>query len=93
MKNVFIFNFIYEDLSSEWTTHHTSELILGMGDLNGHVDRNIDGFQGLHGGFSIGKRNLEGRMLLALCDAKHLCIANTRLRKAGKKKDNLWLRG
>ena len=36
----------YEDLSREWITYHMSELIIGMGDLNGHVGRNIDGFQG-----------------------------------------------
>ena len=47
--------FFYEDLSGEWTTHHMSELIVGMGDLNGHVSRNIDGFQGVHGRFSIGE--------------------------------------
>ena len=47
--------FFYEDLSREWTTHHMSELIIGMGDFNGHVARNIDGFQGVHGGFSIGR--------------------------------------
>ena len=57
-----------------------------MGDLNGHVGRNIEGFQGVHGGFSIGERNQEGRMLLEFCYAKHLCIANTWLRKADKKK-------
>ena len=49
------------DLSRECLTHHTRELIIGMGDLNGHVGRIIDGF---HGGFGIGKRNQEGRMLL-----------------------------
>ena len=35
---------LYEDLSREWTTHHTSELIIGMGEINRHVGRNIDGF-------------------------------------------------
>ena len=57
-----------------------------MGDLNGHAGRNIDGFQGAHRGFSIGKRNQEGRMLLELSDVKHLCIANKWFRKADKKK-------
>ena len=76
----------YEDLSTEWTIHHMSELIIGMGDLNGHVGRNIDGFQGVHRGLSIGERNEEGRMLLELCDVKHLCIVNTWLRKADNKK-------
>ena len=39
--------FFYEDLSREWTTHHMSELIIRMGNFNGHVGRNIDGFQGV----------------------------------------------
>ena len=63
-----------------------SELIIGVGYLNGHVGRNIDGFQGIHGGLSIGEGNHEGRMLLEFSDAKHLCIANTWSRKADKKK-------
>ena len=58
----------YEDLSREWTTHHTSELIIVIGDFS----RNIDGFQAAHGRFIIGKRNQEGRMLLEFCDAKVL---------------------
>ena len=78
--------FFYEDLSAEWTTHHTSELIIGMRDFNGHVGRNIDGFQGVNGGFSIGERNQDGRMLLEFCDAKHLYIANAWFRKADNKK-------
>ena len=75
----------YEDLSREWSTHHMSEMIIGMGDHNGHVGSNIDGFQGAHGGISIGKRNQEGRMLLEFCDAKHLCIAKTWFGNVDKK--------
>ena len=66
--------------------HHTSELIIRMGDISEHIYKNINGFQGVHGGFSIGERNQEGCLLLEFCDAKHLCIANTWLRKADKKK-------
>ena len=54
-----------------------SELIIGMGYFNGHVDIN----------------ELEelalvkvGRMLLEFCDAKHLCMAKTWFIKADKKK-------
>ena len=47
------------DLSREWTTHHKSEVITGMGDFIGHVGINIDGFLWVHGGFSIGERNQE----------------------------------
>ena len=42
--------FFNEDLSREWTTHHTVELIIGMGDINGYVGRHIGGFPGVHGG-------------------------------------------
>ena len=66
--------------------HHTSELIIGMGDLSGRAGRNVDEFQGVHGGISNCEKNQEERMLLECCDAKHLCIANTWLRKADKKK-------
>ena len=72
-------------LSREWTTQHMSELIIRMGDLNEHVGINIDGFQEVHRGHSIVEGNHEGRMLLEFCDAKHICIANTWLRKADKK--------
>ena len=77
--------FFYEDVSREWTTPHLSELIIRMGDINGHVGRRIDGSQGAHRGFSIGKRNKKGRMLLEFCNAKHLFIANTWFTKADKK--------
>ena len=52
-KNKKIF---YEDLSKEWTIHHMSELIIGMGYFNRHVGRNIDGHQGVDGGFTTGKK-------------------------------------
>ena len=55
-----------------------SELIFGMGDVCGHVGRNIDGFMGVNEGLSVGGRNQEGRMLL--------CIANAWFGKADKKK-------
>ena len=42
-----------EYVSREWATHHMSELIIRMGDLNGHVGREIDGFQWVHREFNI----------------------------------------
>ena len=46
-----------------------SELIIGMGDVNEHFGGNIDGFQGIHRGSSIGEVNQVGRMLFEFCDA------------------------
>ena len=43
-----------------------------------------DGFEGVQGGFGIGKRNLEGRLLSEFCVEKNLCVGNSWF----KKKDN-----
>ena len=52
--------------------HLTNELILGMGDFNGHVGWNIDGFEEVHGRFSIGERNQEQKMLLEFRQTNHI---------------------
>ena len=36
-----------------------------------------EGFEGVHGTNSIGKRNAEGKRLLEFCDEKELCMAKT----------------
>ena len=55
-----------------------------MGDFNGHVGGQIDGFEGVHGGYGIGKRKVEGKRLLEFCDEKDLCVANTCFEKERK---------
>ena len=73
-------------MASEWDVQSLGELVLCMGDFNGHVGRRIDGFEGVHGGFGIGERNLEGKMLLEFCDEKEMCVANTWFMKDDKRK-------
>ena len=63
-----------------------NELVLGLGDFNGHVGKCAEGFESIHGGYGIGKINAEGRMLLDFCDHKELCVANTWIKKKDKKK-------
>ena len=48
------------------------DLIMCLGDFNGHVGRHIDGFHidgvdGVHEGYGVCQRSLEGRMLLEFC--------------------------
>ena len=62
------------------------ELVLGMGNFNGHVGKQIEGYEGVHGGNGIGERNVEGIMLLEFCDEKELCAANTLFKKGQKRK-------
>ena len=44
--------------------HSAGDLVMRMGNLNGHVGRHIDGFDGVHGGYGVDQRYLEGRILL-----------------------------
>ena len=76
----------YEEMVREWSMANANELVLGLGDFNGHVGKSAEGLEGTHGGYGIGKRNAEGRMLLDFCDQKELCIANTRYKKKDKRK-------
>ena len=69
----------YDDLGSEWDLHSMGELVLGMGDFNGHVGKRIEGYEGV-------ERDVEGKMLLEFCDEKELCVANTWFRKGEKRK-------
>ena len=44
-----------------------------MGDFNGHVGRHIDGIDGAHGGYCVGQRNLEGKMLPDFSGERFIC--------------------
>ena len=57
----------YEEMAREWSMANANEMVLGLGDFNGHVGKCAKGFEGIHGGYEIEKRNVEGRMLLHFC--------------------------
>ena len=54
--------------------HCAGGLVMCLGTFNGHIGRYFDG---VHGGFGVGQRNLGGRILLEFCLAKELCVPNT----------------
>ena len=62
----------------------TKELTLGIGDINGHVGKKVDGFEGIHGGNGIGEE-IWNILLLEFCNLKNLCVANARLFKKKRK--------
>ena len=76
----------YNGIASEWDLKNRGEVVLGLGDFNGRVGRWIDGFEGVHGGYEIGKKNVEGRRLLEFCKEKELCVANTLFEKKEQRK-------
>ena len=47
-------------LRSKWDLHSVGELVLCMGDFNGHVGKRIEGYEGVHGRNGIGEINVEG---------------------------------
>ena len=51
---------------------NANEVLIFLGGFNGHIGKEVDGFEGVHGGFGIGKRNLEVRLLLELYVEKDL---------------------
>ena len=53
-----------------------SEIIISLRDFNGHVGKYADGFEGVHDGNGIGKRNAEEKRLVNFCNEKELCVAN-----------------
>ena len=71
----------YDKQKCEWDMHSADDLGMCLGEFNGYVGRHIDGFYGAHGGYGVGQRNLEGRMLLEYCLEKELCVSNIWFRR------------
>ena len=47
----------YNELKDKWDMHSEGDLVISLGDLDGHIGRHIDRFIGVHGGYSIGQRD------------------------------------
>ena len=48
-----------------------------LGDMNGHVGRDMDGFEGVHSGNGFGDRNALGEAVLEFATCIDLVVANT----------------
>ena len=64
----------YDELKCEWDMYMAGYLVMCLGDFNGHIGRHIDVFDGCHGGYGEGQRNLEGGMLLVLSEQGIMCV-------------------
>ena len=78
--------YFYDEMGSEWDLGSSSEIIVSLGDFNGHVGKCAEGFEGVHRGNDVGKRNAEGKRLLEFCDERELCVASTWFKKTDKRK-------
>ena len=45
------------------------------------MGKDVEGFDGVHGGMGFGSRNVEGEMLLEFADVCNLAVANTWFKK------------
>ncbi|ESO02831.1 hypothetical protein HELRODRAFT_174255 [Helobdella robusta] len=68
----------YDDFSDEIGQAGLDEFVVLLGDLNGHVGADADGYEGVHGGWGYGIRNEEGRRVLELADAHSMVVGNKR---------------
>ena len=57
-------------------TKKTERIMLGE-DLNGHVGKESDGYEGVHGGEGYGMRNAEGERILEFCEAAGIIVWQT----------------
>ncbi|KAH1193601.1 Craniofacial development protein 2 [Glycine max] len=71
----------WEDLEGVLQDIPQGEKVFLGGDLNGHVGSVARGFEGVHGGFGLGKMNGEGKSILEFSEALDLSIANTWFKK------------
>ena len=55
-----------------------------LGDMNGHVGRDVDGFEGVHGGNGFGDHKAEGEAILEFATCFNL-VANTFFTKETQK--------
>ena len=67
----------FSELKCEWDMHSAGDLAMYLGDFNGHIGRHVGGFDGVYGGYGVGQRNFEGKMLLESCLEKDLCVSAT----------------
>jgi hypothetical protein len=72
----------YDDVSEEIGLAASDEFVMLLGDLNGHVGANAEGYEGVHGGFGYGVRNEEGCRVLELGDAHSMVVGNTLFKRA-----------
>jgi len=60
-------------------------MVVLAGDMNGHVESNSVGYDGMHGGYGFGDRNADGSRILDFADGLNLVICNTLFMKQESK--------
>ena len=67
----------YDALRATVAKVDDKKLVIIAGDLNGHVGRSSEGYEGIHGGRGYGTRNKEGDRILEFGNATDMVVLNT----------------
>ena len=59
----------YEKMARRCEVENANEVLSCLGDFNGHIGKEVDGFEGVHGGFGIGKETRRVDFVL-----KRICV-------------------
>ena len=76
LDNIVKDNF-YDQLHDTIRKVSDAETIVICGDLNGHIGKDANGYEGIHGGHGYGIRNKEGENILEFAVAHNLFIGNS----------------
>ena len=49
--------------AKEGEVENKNKVLICLRNFNGHIGKEVDKFEGVHEGFEIGKKNVEGRLL------------------------------
>ena len=71
----------YNELRETVAKMDVQELVIIAGDLNGHVGKDSDGYEGVHGGRGYGTRNREGKRILEFGSDMDMVVTNTMFKK------------
>ena len=69
---------LYNSLQNPVQTIDDSETLLICGDFNGHIGKAALGYDGTHGGYSFGKRNIDHEKILEYAVANNLVVGNSK---------------
>ena len=80
---------LYDELAAEYELQNPSEVVFGLGNFNGHVGEEIEGFESVYGENGIDKRNAKGRMQLEFCNERENVWQTRGLRRRTKERYRL----
>ena len=67
----------YENLQWKLTKISASKILFVCGDFNGHIGKNTDGYEGVHGVRGFGRLNLECQRILEYAVVHNLVVSNS----------------